>query len=131
MRDARRFEMDDICRMTTPPVAAEAGRDLGLGSRSSGGGQPGSGSGPGDRKHCQPSVLLPTGGFLGTGETSLPIPPQALQWQPGDVQYRLDATASELEDLPRLTGNPLQVYVRRSDLEQLYGFFDIGPYRDR
>lgn len=168
IQGARRFEMDDIFRMTTPPVATEAaetyavevvppaadspvlvlGREI-VGTVSSPLAQVANqlqgsmvvdneGDPVGEiseimtdmRAGRVPYVLVSTGGFLGTGETFLPIPPQALQWQPGDAQYRLDVSASELEDLPRLTGNPLQVYVRSSDLEQLYGFFDIDPYWD-
>lgn len=165
IRNARRFEMDDISRMTTPPVATETtetfavevlppaadspvlvlGREV-VGTVSSPLAQVANqlqgsmvvdaeGTPIGEiseimtdmRAGRVPYVLVSTGGFLGTGETYVPVPPQALQWQADGAQYSVDITAAEIEELPRLTGNPLQVYIRRSDLEQLYSFFDVDP----
>ncbi|UUP18228.1 PRC-barrel domain-containing protein [Nitratireductor thuwali] len=75
-----------------------------------------------------PYVTISTGGFLGSDQSYLPVPPMALNWNAEGAQYSVERTAAEIEELPSLAGNTLTAFVSRSDLEQLYEFWGVDPY---
>jgi hypothetical protein len=72
-------------------------------------------------------VTIAQGGFLGLGETLKPVPLQALDWQAPET-LRLRVPKSELDKMPKLTGDDVPNMVRRSHLEELYQQFGLRPY---
>jgi hypothetical protein len=167
VRDARRFDMDDIFRLTSPSVAAEATDSYAVTVETPdaedsptyliGLEVAGTVSRPLTQVRNQvegssvvtsdgavigeiteimvdmdkgkvPYAMISTGGFLGSDQSYLPVPPMALNWNAEGAQYSVDRTAAEIEQLPRIGGNTMPAYVRRSDLDQLYEFWGVEPY---
>ncbi len=73
-------------------------------------------------------VILETGGFLGIGDESSAVPPQALHYEPGQNRLRLDATKETLGNAPHLKSEQWPATADAKHVSAVYHAYGLEPY---
>jgi sporulation protein YlmC with PRC-barrel domain len=73
-------------------------------------------------------LLLASGGFLGIGEKYLPVPPEALRYNPKAGGYQMDIPKDRLKNAPHIE---MKDWPNRPDkryVDDLYSYYGYKPY---
>jgi sporulation protein YlmC with PRC-barrel domain len=68
-------------------------------------------------------VLLASGGFLGMGEKYLPVPYEALYYNPDGGTYQMDIAKDKLQEAPRIDINNWPDRPDRKYVDRVYEYY--------
>lgn len=72
-------------------------------------------------------VLLASGGFLGIGEKYLPVPYEALYYNPEKEAYQMDMEKDKLKEAPQIDIANWPERPDRQYIERVYAYYGYRP----
>ncbi len=73
-------------------------------------------------------LLLASGGFLGIGEKYVPVPPNALTYNPRAGSYQMDVTKDQLKNAPHIEMKDWPNRPDKKYVDDLYRYYGYQPY---
>lgn len=73
-------------------------------------------------------ILLASGGFLGIGEKYLPVPYEALYFNPDTKGYEMDIPKDRLQEAPQIEIGDWPKRPDKKYIDQLYAYYGYEPH---